>query len=145
MGRTVENIFPNRENKIMWWTWQCASGDGGFCNLFTGEGEGGGRILFLGWNVWQFLWKCTTIVCRNYATCVREFLLHSTPSALLKLECFEGRVEAAGLATVSALVGNSIYISAEWEHEEGCAQSGAKITPSPAFLLRLNLESQDEL
>lgn len=67
--------------------------------------------------------ECAEMMSRVSAKCKRIIILHSTPGALLKLECFEGRMEAAGLASVSALGGNSIYISAEREHEEGSTQS----------------------
>lgn len=83
---------------------------------------------------------------RTPAKCQRILILHLAPCAILKLDCFEGRMEAAGLASDPAHVGNSIYISAEREHEEGSAQSRQKITPSSAaLLLRLNLESLYEL
>lgn len=91
--------------------------------------------------------ECTEKMPRTPAKCQRILILHLAPRALLKLDCFERRMEAAGLASDAAHVGNSIYISAEREHEEGSAQSRQKITPTPsaALLLRLNLESLYEL
>lgn len=62
--------------------------------------------------------ECTEMMPRVSAKCQRIHILHSTPGALLKLECFEGRLEAAGLVSVLALGGNSIYITAEREHEK---------------------------
>lgn len=86
----------------------------------------------------------TETMPRASARCWRILILHWAPCALLKLERFEGRMEAAGLASVPAHGGTQFTFQLS-ENMKRVLHKQARITLSPALLLKLNLESLYEL